>query len=139
MKDKSASNKKLFTYSLSLLAMLFGLLLLVILGGKFYSAYRDFKTGNVEVVQGYVDDFHPMSPRGGEYETFRIHNVKFHYSDFESNPGFNQTSSHGGPIRQGLPVRITYINDLDGGLEGNIIVKLEIAASGETTGPNLEK
>jgi hypothetical protein len=32
--------------------------------------------------------------------------------------GFNNTSSHGGPIREGLPVRVSYV--------GNTILKLEI-------------
>jgi hypothetical protein len=40
------------------------------------------------------------------------------YSDYVVTAGFNNTASHGGPIRQDLPVRISYV--------GNSIVKLEI-------------
>jgi hypothetical protein len=35
--------------------------------------------------------------------------VPFKYSDFDlTNPGFRNTTSHGGPIKDGLPVRIWY-------------------------------
>lgn len=122
----SQAGSKLLVYSLSAVVTVFGLLLSAVLGGKFYVAYRDFRAGRVEVVEGRVDDFHAMPPEGGEYESFRVQDVKFHYSDFESNPGFNRTASHGGPIRQGLPVRVTYIRNSDTDPEGNVIVKLEI-------------
>jgi hypothetical protein len=51
-------------------------------------------------------------------ESFCVSGVCFRYSDYVVTAGFNQTSSHGGPIRDGLPVRVTYI--------GNTIVKLEV-------------
>jgi hypothetical protein len=44
-------------------------------------------------------------------------------SDYKPSSGFNQTSSHGGPIRSGLQVRIYYV---DPG-SGPTITKLELA------------
>jgi hypothetical protein len=46
--------------------------------------------------------------------------VEFSYSDYVIVPCFNNTASHGGPIRDGLRVRIAY--------SGNCILKLEVAA-----------
>ena len=69
-------------------------------------------------MEGEVADFVPMPAAGHAMEHFCVQRVCFSYSDFVLNGGFNNTSSHGGPIRAGLPVRIAY---LDG-----VIVKLEI-------------
>lgn len=65
-----------------------------------------------------------MSAMGRPYsgharETFVVNGQYFSYSDYDLTQGFNQTQSHGGPIKEGLQVRITHV---DGS-----IVKLEIA------------
>jgi hypothetical protein len=70
-----------------------------------------------QVVEGEVADFVPMPAAGHSMEHFCVQRVCFSYSDFVISGGFNNTASHGGPIRAGLPVRITYV--------GNVIVKLE--------------
>jgi len=59
-----------------------------------------------------------MPYSGHAMESFTVSGVPFSYSDYIPKAGFNQTSSHGGPIHEGLPVRIWYV--------GNEIVKLEI-------------
>jgi hypothetical protein len=41
-------------------------------------------------------------------ECFSVKNQQFCYSDYLVQPGFRQSASHGGPIREGLPVRIRY-------------------------------
>jgi len=70
------------------------------------------------VVEGTVSRFVPMPVTGHAMERFCVHDTCFEYSDFVITSGFNNTSSHGGPIREGLPVRVTFV--------GNKIVKLEI-------------
>lgn len=77
------------------------------------------KNGHVQVVQGLVTDFQPMPAAGHSMEQFCVSGACFKYSDYVVTSGFNNTSSHGGPIRQGLPVRVTYV--------GNSILKLEVA------------
>ena len=69
-------------------------------------------------VEGTVDNFVPMPYEGHSEEKFTVKGIPFSYSDYDVKAGFNNTSSHGGPIHQGLPVRIWYV--------GNEIVKLEI-------------
>jgi hypothetical protein len=61
-----------------------------------------------------------MPYSGHPNETLSVNGVEFSYSDYVIVPCFNNTTSHGGPIRDGLRVRIAY--------SGNCILKLEIAA-----------
>ena len=82
------------------------------------------RTVAAKVVTGVVRDFVPMPATGHADEQFCVQDACFHYSDYEVTGGFNNTSSHGGPIREGLPVRITYVEYPRE--RGNKIVKLEI-------------
>jgi hypothetical protein len=75
--------------------------------------------GQAEVVEGRVDNFSPMPFSGHAMEHFTVCGVPFSYSDYVVTAGFNQTRSHGGPIREGLWVRIAY--------SGNDIGRLEVA------------
>ena len=79
---------------------------------------RAYLAKQYSVVEGAVENFHPMPFEGHQDECFSVQGVQFCYSDYIVGPGFNNTSSHGGPIRAGLPVRVSYI--------ANDILKLEI-------------
>jgi hypothetical protein len=71
------------------------------------------------VVEGPVANFVPMPYTGHGQESFTVNGHRFSYSDYIVTSGFNNTASHGGPIREGLYVRITYY--------GNLILRLEVA------------
>ncbi len=87
---------------------------------EFRDASRD---GSCRVVEGVVANFVPMPYEGHAQETFSVAGAHFSISDFVLNAGFNNTASHGGPLREALPVRICYLPK-----EGqNIIVRLEVA------------
>ena len=73
------------------------------------------------VVEGRVENFRPAPAEGHRDETFTVNGVPFAYSDYSITGGFNQTQSHGGPIREGLSVRIHYLPP------SNLIVKVEVA------------
>ena|SRR5215204_11577 len=77
------------------------------------------RNGSSEIVEGKVEQFVPMPYGGHARETFIVNERYFSYSDYDLTRGFNNTQSHGGPIKEGLQVRITHV---DGS-----IVKLEIA------------
>ena len=79
----------------------------------------DFRDGRCEVTEGVVSDFHPMPYSGHEMEWFVVDGKRFEYSDFIVSPGFNNTASHGGPILQGVYVRVHHC--------GIDIARLEIA------------
>ena len=81
--------------------------------------------GQLAVVVGPVENFHPMPVTGHDTERFTVSNVHFAYSDYVVTSGFNQTSSNGGPIHEGLQVRIWYTGPSDDAT----IVKVEIPCS----------
>jgi hypothetical protein len=71
------------------------------------------------VVEGRATHFVPAPYEGHQDEQFCVESTCFSYSDYVVTGGFNQTSSHGGPMQEGLPVRVSFL--------GNIIIKLEKA------------
>ena len=72
------------------------------------------------ILEGKVLDFKPMPYTGHAEESFTLHGVSFRYSDYDkSKCGFRNTASHGGPIHEGLQVRISARNGR--------IFKLEVA------------
>jgi hypothetical protein len=93
---------------------------------SFFATYHNYtslsiaeQTNRVHVVEGVVTNFKPMPVTGHAMERFCVSEACFEYSDYVITGGFNNTSSHGGSIREGLPVRVTFV--------GNSIVKLEVA------------
>jgi hypothetical protein len=93
---------------------------------QYFACRRAYREGNFSIVEGRVENFRPMPFDGHQEESFTVGTSRFSYSDFEDTPGFNRTASHGGPIRQGLLVRISYSDECSGG-NTNCILKLEIA------------
>jgi hypothetical protein len=91
--------------------------------GLSYPRYRRVRaaldSGRFTLVEGVVTHFVPMPRQGHQMERFEVAGHSYAYSDFVVTPGFNNTQSHGGPIREGLRVRIA---DVDGE-----IARLEIA------------
>jgi len=86
--------------------------------GEYYSLKRALQEGRYRVVEGPVTEFQPMPYSGHARESFVVGGNKFSYSDFEMTSAFNNTQSHGGPIKEGLYIRVTSV--------GDAIVKLEI-------------
>ena len=93
-------------------------LVLLTTGSAYLRARQAYREGSFQTVEGVVQGFVPMPYSGHAMESFSVNGKVFRYSDYAETPGFNRTRSHGGPIHEGLPVRIEYI--------GNIILKLEI-------------
>lgn len=82
---------------------------------------QSYEEGRFEVVEGVVENFN-SNPRGrndNEMESFSVNDHFFEYNYFEPSPSFNHTAYHGGPVKEGMQVKVTYI--------GDVIVKLEVA------------
>ncbi|MGO8739687.1 hypothetical protein [Rhodoblastus sp.] len=104
----------------------FAVLLTLYVFAATFSAYRDaaskLRERKYAVVEGFVTDFSEL-PKGNQQksESFVVGGRRFTYSGYElfTAGGFNQMASQGGPIHEGLYVRVTY--------SGSEILRLEIA------------
>jgi hypothetical protein len=100
----------------------------------FIGTYVDYRravnailNNRTQVIEGVVTDFKPMPYTGHAMESFVVDGVRFEYSDFVITAGFNNTSSHDGPIREGLPVKIWYL--------GSEILRLDIKRPNQSMKP----
>jgi hypothetical protein len=85
-------------------------------------------SGKAAYVEGTVENFVPMPYTGHALESFSVNGIPFNYADGVVKAGFNNTASHGGPIRQRLYVRIWYL--------GNDILKLQIPKNEKSLNSN---
>jgi hypothetical protein len=139
--DRS-QNRKQFGLTFSIEPRLLGWIFVIFASGwtllvfvLTYSSYKQYietyRTGKYSIVEGVVEDFRPMPYEGHQSECFRVDKERFCYSDYDVSPAFNQSASHGGPIRAGLPVRIAYYEDEN--FQGHIL-RLEIRADSLLSG-----
>lgn len=112
---------KVVSYFFLSFSILWTLIAGIAIGYKQYHLRASYLSGNFEVIEGLVENFDPMPYSGHQLERFTVKGAGFSYSDYRVTSGFNNTASHGGPIKAKLPVRISYI--------GNTILKLEILKS----------
>ena len=84
------------------------------------SARRALESGDFKIVEGEVRNFRPMVRGSKEDESFEVGGAPFRYGDGKVSAGFEKTAWQGGPIREGLPVRITY--------RDKTILRLEVRA-----------
>jgi Trk-type K+ transport system membrane component len=124
---RRARNQMILGFSLSAVSLLFLVLIVWFVGGSYLEAARVLKSGDFKVVEGPVEDFHPMPWAGHDLESFSVGGIPFAYSDYKSTAGFNNTSSHGGPIRAGAWTRISFYSKGSSSVgENNVILKLEL-------------
>ena len=105
------------------LFLTFSLLFTILSASSIYTNHsflrESYITKNYKTIEGIVENF--AHTHNGKVESFSVKGINFKYSNGTITSGFNHTNSFGGPIRKGLKVRISYIN--------NIIIKLEIQKS----------
>jgi hypothetical protein len=84
---------------------------------RWYSSRRDqmknLAVGRYGIVQGTVENFHPVTQDGRSDEWFTISGHKFSYSDhhdLETTPCFNQTRLRRGPIHDGMFIRMKFVD-----------------------------
>jgi hypothetical protein len=105
--------KRKLDIAISILAAIFLLFwLAAVVGGQlsdYLTLSHAYKSGRCELVEGVVTNFAPMPPAGHKDETFQVNGKSFAYSSFSVTAGFNKTACHGGPIKDGLKVRIWHL------------------------------
>jgi hypothetical protein len=102
--------------------------------GSFYSTFSEYRRlrnaydrHTYQVVEGRVEDFHPLPRALHGLERFSVEGVTFEYANSLVTAGFNNTSGHGGPIREGLQVLVWYVGNQTPGCVANTIIHLEVA------------
>src|SRR5260221_935524 len=107
-------------------SLIAGALLALVFGWQVYQlAHLQglLSQGGVAVAQGAVRAFQPMPKSGHGSEQWCVENACFVYSQYETVPWFHRTESEGGPIHNGLFVRVHHV--------GNAIVRLEVRRDGK--------
>ena len=105
-----------------------GLSLLLTIGMSIeHKEYKEKLANNdVFVVEGYVENFHPMPYEGHDTEHFEISGVHFEYSDYVITNGYHKSASHGGVVtRNGQHLKVKYV--VEEFEEGNANIILYIA------------
>jgi hypothetical protein len=65
--------------------------------------------GKIETVQGVIEEFHPISLSGRNFENFRVKGVYFEYSESERNAMFGKALPRTQSLlANGMAVRIKY-------------------------------
>ena len=105
-------------------ALGFTVLLTLLAFGVTFADYRGavskLRHGKYEIVNGPVTHFTKLPKWGWQKaETFVVDGHRFTYYGYIVSAGFHQMASQGGPIHDGLYVRVTY--------SGSQILRLEIA------------
>ena len=85
--------------------------------GQYSNAAHDLKSGEYAMATGQITDFNPGTSDKG-LEQFTVDGQHFSYSEYTTKIGFRQTRAHGGPMHEGLRVRIAH--------RGPTILRLEI-------------
>lgn len=89
--------------------------------GEYFKTKSVYDKKQYQIIEGKVENYHPMPEGGHDSERFTIKGIEFKFSDYdESDYGYNNAASHGGAIRSGLMVWIGYFNNGD----KNVILKL---------------
>lgn len=111
--------RRIFGWGIGIFAILWTILASIVVARSYIAAAYDLIDGRCSVIEGRVANFVPMPYEGHADESFVLAGQRFAYSDYEITSGFNQTASHGGPMRDGLYVRLCY--------RDNRILRLEVA------------
>jgi TM2 domain-containing membrane protein YozV len=78
---------------------------------RYFNLRQCYINKNYNIVKGVVENFNPMPYTGHKLESFTIDGILFEYSDYDlSTGGFRRTKSHGGPIDEGVYIKIYYVS-----------------------------
>jgi hypothetical protein len=101
----------------------------VVVSVGFYARYAShywwqgilyYHRGAYKTVEGPVRNYLAKQMTDGNFEQFMVGDITFGYLDIGRGKCFHKTAQNGGPIREGLQVRVGYTDSV-------CIVKLEVA------------
>ena len=77
----------------------------------YYKLSSALSESRCQVVEGTITQFHPMPVGGHDVESFVVSGKRFEYSDWTITSAFHQSSTYGGPLREGMRARIYFLRD----------------------------
>jgi hypothetical protein len=78
---------------------------------RYFNLRQCYLNKNYNIAEGVVENFVPMPYHGHKLESFTVNGTLFEYSDYDlSTGGFRKTKSHGGPIDEGVYIKIYYVS-----------------------------
>lgn len=121
----SIRNKKYSAVIGYLFVFIVWLLIQLVMMSFTYSDYKKIRDARINnkclIIMGYVNDVKYEYGRTN-YQCFKVNNIQFRISDDVNNGGFNKTSLNGGPITEGIHVKVFYIESFG----ENHIARLEM-------------
>ena len=89
---------------------------------EYFTTKKMYVSRQYKIVEGRVENFHPMPWAGHDTERFDVKDVHFEFSDYDlTDYGYNNAASKGGAIKADLYVKIAYFNNGN----RNVILRLE--------------
>ncbi|MGI8546544.1 MAG: hypothetical protein ACR2M1_04300 [Gemmatimonadaceae bacterium] len=107
---KAARFYRLLTGLVGILAALGCIALLAYTWREYNELRTSLRNGAFRTVEGVVSDFVPEGPDGHPIERFRVGSTRFEYAASDITSAFHRTAGQGGPVREGLRVRIADVN-----------------------------
>jgi len=99
---------QLFGLIASAVGLFFVLLYCTALIPKYVRLRHAYKNGQTKLIEGPIENFHPMPSLGPSKESFSVGGVLFSYYVGEDSPCFTNGPQRKGPIHESLNVRIFY-------------------------------
>jgi hypothetical protein len=78
-----------------------------------------FRTGRLVTVEGKAENFHSVNTGNVSVDTYMVEGRRVSYANQEPTCCYHMPAGFGGPVREGMQVRVT--------MDGPCVVKLEIA------------
>lgn len=124
--QKKKTKDSIVNVALSVLGMLVILFVAIVVFPDQIRMYANtvgaYKRGDYQIIEGYIEDFHPMPKKGHDIESFTINGVSFEYG-YTGSFGYHRCKKDGGVITDnGQHLRIGYTNYR---WLGNVIVYIE--------------
>ena len=89
--------------------------------------YEDYVNGNCEYIEGYIENFHPMPEELHDTEHFTVNDVGFSYGADNSDYYYSRCQKDGGFLREGMYVRMWYINvDVGSDYPDSYIMQIDV-------------
>lgn len=95
--------RRQYSRAVGMLAIAFGIILFVASSlasiPEFLKLRSDYAKGHSAVIEGSVENFHPMQPIGSSAEYFTVNGVMFSYRVYDPSPCFHNAPARREPIQ----------------------------------------